>query len=451
MLSRRILRERRITKNRRSGFRAALLAFSVLLSGIASVAVGPTPAFADASCSGAVSVYGVLPDGRLTYTAIDPSTGNISRVVTSTRTLGFTPKAMATLNFNTILMTSTAGVLYRIDVVTNSASLTFNDPVDVEHGWTHNLLAYDGHGHLYGTTSGGSLLQYLVSRDKPGEAHIGQRQEIGNGGFALKTLAAAGDDRLIATASDGQLISYAISATGTTYTRAQLDDRGWQSFENLLSPGGGLYYGKNPDGAMYWYEDANPADGSGADIAYHLSDPVASRGWTQTLLSADPGTCVATTPTKPLRGKIVTLTTGEVGTGEASCDKYNTACDQGRLDWCAMFATWTWASAGVSGVPRGTFVARALGSWGVERGLFKSRSGTGKGSPKPGDWAIYGAPDGTTGGHVDVVTAVHPDGNLTVVGGNVDNKVTRRVIDPDTARSGGDNVLISGYVSPPGA
>ena len=447
MSKRALLSEKSPSKNR---FRAAILAVGLLFSSLTTIALPSTPAFADASCSGSASVYGVLSDGRLTYTVINPANGNITHVITSGKALGFTPKAIATLNFNTVLITSTTGVLYRVDVVTNGDSLTFNDPIDIQHGWTHNLLTYDGHGHLYGTTSAGVLLQYLVSAPKPGAAQVGQRKEIGSGGFYLKTLAASADDRLVATASDGQLISYAVNASGG-YTRAQLDDSGWQSFENLVSPGGGLYYGKNPDGAMYWYEDANPADGSGADISYHLDDPVASRGWTQNLLSADPSTCTSTTPANPLRGKIASLALGEVGTGEASCDKYNSGCNQGANDWCAMFATWTWATAGVSGVPRGTWVARGLGAWGVDHGLFKSRTGSAHGSPKPGDWAIYGAPDGTTGGHVDVVTAVHPDGTLTVVGGNVSNKVTKRTIDPDTARSGADNVLISGYVSPPGA
>jgi hypothetical protein len=65
---------------------------------------------------------------------------------------------------------------------------------------------------------------------------------------------------------------------------------------------------------------------------------------------------------------------------------------------------------------------------------------------------IYGAPDDHVGGHVDVVTSVHPGGTLTVIGGNVSNHVTRRVIDPDTAKSGANNDQpISGYVSPPGA
>ncbi|MDT8914505.1 tachylectin-related carbohydrate-binding protein [Amycolatopsis sp. PS_44_ISF1] len=431
--------------------RTALLAFLVLLSGLTTMALTAAPASAAAACTSGVSVYGVLPDGRLSYTAIDPDTGDITHVVVSSKTLGFTAKALATLNFNTLLVTSTAGVLYRVDVVTNSGSLTFDDPIDVQHGWTHTLLSYDGHGHLYGTTAGGSLLQYLVSAPKPGVNQIGQRREIGSGGFSLKTLTTAGDDRLLATASDGQLISYAVSPTGTTYTRAQLDDAGWQSFENLVSPGGGLYYGKNPDGAMYWYEDDDPADGSGTDIAYHLNDPVASRGWTQSLLSADPAGCTSTPPVKPLRSKIAALATGEVGTTEASCDKYNDGCNHGANDWCAMFATWTWSAAGVANVPRGTWVARGLGAWGVDHGLFKSRTGSAHGSPKIGDWAIYGPPDGSTGGHVDVITAVHPDGTLTVVGGNVSNKVTRRVIDPGTARSGVQDQLISGYVSPPGA
>src|SRR5437868_4110204 len=131
-----------VKKNR---FRAAILAFSVVAAGLGGVAAQATPAFADASCTGGASVYGVLSDGRLSYTVINPANGNITHVITSTKTLGFTPKAIATLNFNTVLITSTTGVLYRVDIVTNDGSLTFNDPVDVQHGWTHNLLTYDGH------------------------------------------------------------------------------------------------------------------------------------------------------------------------------------------------------------------------------------------------------------------------------------------------------------------
>jgi Tachylectin/CHAP domain len=421
----------------------------ILGSAVAATAATTAPAYADAKCGGGVSIYGVLSDGRLTYSVIDPDNGNLTHVVTSARTLGFTPRAIATLNFNTILVTSTAGVLYRVDVLTNDTSLTFNDPKDIQHGWTHVLLSYDGHGHLYGVANG-HLLQYVVSRDKPGTDQVGMRKEIGSGTFWLKTMAAAGDDRLIATTSAGELISYGVTSTGG-YTRAVLDNDGWQSFANLVSPGGGLYYGKNPDGAMYWYEDGDPADGSGADITYHLNDPVASRGWTQRLLSAQPATCTSTAPSNTLRAKIANLANGEVGTPESQCDKYNSACNGGAAAWCAMFATWTWATAGIPGVPRGEFYAQGLGKWGVDHGLFKSRTNSTHGSPKVGDWAIYGPPQGGGGGHVDVVVAVHPDGTLTVVGGNVSDKVSKRVIDPDTARMGEDDVLISGYVSPPGA
>ena len=417
---------------------------------VAAVAAPSAPALAQASCSAGVSVYGALDDGRLTYTSINPDNGNLAHVVVSTTNIGFKPVAMATLNFNTILVTSPDAGLYRIDVSTNADSLQFTVSARIEGGWTHKLLTYDGKGHLYGVTAGGQLLQYLVSRDKPGADQIGQRKEIGSGGFTLKTVAAAGDDRLISTTSSGALISYSIDAAGD-YTRQELDDNGWSSFENLVSPGGGLYYGKNPDGAMYWYEDDDPADGSGADISYHLDDPVSSRGWTQYLLSANPAICTSVNLGNQLRSKIAKLALNEVGTTESACDRYNSACDAGAIAWCAMFATWTWDAAGISGVPRGQYYADGLGAWGVDKGLFKWRSNSTHGSPKIGDWAIYGQPQAAGGGHVDVVTAVHPDGTLTVVGGNVSDKVSKRTIDPDSARMGADNVLISGYVSPPNA
>ena len=70
---------------------------------------------------------------------------------------------------------------------------------------------------------------------------------------------------------------------------------GWSGFNQLVSPGSGLYYGRLSTGAMYWYKDANPTDGSGADISYHLDDPVNTSGWTQKLLSAQPGTYTCTT------------------------------------------------------------------------------------------------------------------------------------------------------------
>ncbi|MFF5448093.1 tachylectin-related carbohydrate-binding protein [Streptomyces sp. NPDC012888] len=272
---------------------AATLA-GLLTATAATTVVSAPPAAAATTCSGTVSVYGVLPDGRLTFSAIQPSTGNLLRVRVGPD-LGFEPKAMATLNFNTVLVTSTAGELWRVDVQTNNESLVLAGKERIaDSGWTHDKLTYDGFGHLYGTTADGTLLQYLVSQDKPqGSQHIAQRKEIGRG-FVLKTLAAAADDRLVATTADGKLFSYLIRSDGSWH-RDDLKASGWAGFDSLVSPGGGLYYGKTAADGLYWYKDGNLADGSGADITYHANDPVTANGWTQKLLSAQPDTFKCTT------------------------------------------------------------------------------------------------------------------------------------------------------------
>lgn len=97
-----------------------------------------------------------------------------------------------------------------------------------------------------------------------------------------------------------------------------------------------------------------------------------------------------------------------------------------------------------------TWVATAVGSWGVERGLFKRRPAGAAGNPLPGDIVVYGEPGSGEGGHVSIVYSVNGDGTITTIDGNYGDRVARRTIDPRTARSGGQNALISGYVSPPG-
>ncbi|WP_053754664.1 tachylectin-related carbohydrate-binding protein [Streptomyces sp. MMG1533] len=281
---------------RKTGRRVAgLLAAGALSAGLLTVTA--PMAEAATTCSGSVNIYGVLDDGRLTFSQINPATGDLAKVLVGPD-LGFEPKAMATLNFNTVLVTSTSGALYRVDVKTNNTSLALlNAPVKIaESGWTHDKLTYDGHGHLYGTTAAGLLLRYNVTEDKPaGSQHIGVRTEIDTG-FVLKTLTATGDDRLGATTEDGRLLDYTITGAGSWKSNA-LKSSGWSGFNQLVSPGAGLYYGRLSTGAMYWYKDANPTDGSGADISYHLDDPVNTSGWTQKLLSAQPGTYTCTTST----------------------------------------------------------------------------------------------------------------------------------------------------------
>jgi hypothetical protein len=234
------------------------------------------------------SVYGSMSDGKLTYTAIDAATGQRTRgAVVSTATLGFTPKAMATLDFNTLLVTEKGpeGRLYRVDIQSNRDSLTFERPVYLGSGYTHDLLAYDGNGHLFGIADG-TLRRYTVNAIKPTIDNIIGGSAIGDG-FTLKTLTATGAGWILGTTADGKLISYQINGPGS-WQRHQLRDTTWQVFDHLLSPGGGVYYGHRSDGSLLRYADQNPYDGRGDDLSSQSA--VGTEGWTQTLLSAQPAT-----------------------------------------------------------------------------------------------------------------------------------------------------------------
>jgi hypothetical protein len=154
-------------------------------------------------------------------------------------------------------------------------------------------------------------------------------------------------------------------------------------------------------------------------------------------------------PANPLRSNIVAAAESQLGVAGDSreCQPYG-PCD----DWCAMFARWVWSHGGVAGTLFSTNVARGVGLWGQQQGLFKARpAGTRGGNPLPGDIVVYGAPANATGGHVAIVARVNADGTLVTVNGNFNNRVQETTIDPNTATAGGDDLLVSGYVSPPGA
>ncbi|MFV0131915.1 hypothetical protein ACLGIH_01345 [Streptomyces sp. HMX87] len=236
--------------------------------------------------TGPAVVYGAMSDGRLTYTRLDTETGKRTHgAVTSTAKLGFTPKAMATLNFNTVLVTSTAGHLYRVDIITNNTSLSFSKPVDLGKGWTHDLLTYDGSGHLFGIADG-TLRRYNIGAAKPSASHITGNTIIDTG-FTLKTLGSTGPDWLLGTTSAGKLLSYRIDGAGD-WTRYELKSSTWQVMDALITPGGGAFYGHRAEGSMHAYVDTLPYNGSGADL--RGTGTVDSSGWTQTLLSAQPRT-----------------------------------------------------------------------------------------------------------------------------------------------------------------
>lgn len=232
-----------------------------------------------------VAIFGTLADGRLTYSAIDAASGDRLTTVTSTASLGFVPKAMATLNATTLLVTDPAGVLHRVDLTGTNPALTFATPVKLATGWTHDSLAYDGDGSLFGIAAG-TLRRYTVTSAKPAGGNIIANTMIG-AGFTLKTLTATGPDWIIGTTDAGVLRAYNIDAAGQ-WTGYSLSTSGWGGFTQLVSPGKGLYYARTAGGGLSRYTDAAPFDGKGTDITSHSSDPVDVSGWNQSLLSALP-------------------------------------------------------------------------------------------------------------------------------------------------------------------
>ena len=234
-----------------------------------------------------VSVFGADAAGHLTYTVIDSAGGDRVATATSAATLGFETKAMATLDFDTVLVTSTAGRLYRVDVLTTLPTLTFAAPVNLAGGWTHDRLAYDGYGSLYGIAAG-VLHRYEIGKAKPVAADITDHLTVGTG-FGLSTLTATGPDWILGTTSAGVLISYNVDDAGQ-WTRHELAASGWAGLTHLVSPGGGLYYARTAAGGLNRYKDAAPFDGKGTDIQRFDNDPVDTTGWSQKLLSAQPFT-----------------------------------------------------------------------------------------------------------------------------------------------------------------
>ncbi|MDG6107224.1 hypothetical protein Daura_31345 [Dactylosporangium aurantiacum] len=236
---------------------------------------------------GSGNIYGVLDDGRLTFTVVNAAGVRTHGAVVSSATLGLTPAAMAVLNFNTILFTTATGQLYRVDVITNNTSLVFEPPILLaSSGWTLTRLAYDGSGHLYGI-AGTTLRRYTVNAAKPDLDDITGWVTIQQSGFSQKTLTTTGPDWILGNHTDGRLLSYRIDGVGD-WTGSTLRATTWQVFDQIVSPGGGVYLAHKPDGSMLHYVDANPYDGDGDDIS--AAKTVDAGGWTQILLSAQPGT-----------------------------------------------------------------------------------------------------------------------------------------------------------------
>ncbi len=245
-----------------------------------------------ANCGGGqrinpAQIYGVMKTGELYYAVVDAKNGKRTHTVRSTLKLDFIPKAIAALNFNTLLVTSPSGGLHRIDVKTNKTTLNFTVSGELEKGWTHDLLTFDG-GYLYGIADG-VLSRYVVSREKPGSAQIGSRQQVGKGaGWALSTLTATAPGWLLAVSNSGDLLSYRINTKNAKdpWDRFVLKDGGWGTVNQLVSSGDGYYLGRADNGSLGQYVDADPYDGKGGDLKY--GKDIDAKGWTQHLITAVP-------------------------------------------------------------------------------------------------------------------------------------------------------------------
>jgi YVTN family beta-propeller protein len=163
------------------------------------------------------------------------------------------------------------------------------------------------------------------------------------------------------------------------------------------------------------------------------------------------------------RATIASIAESQIGVtspGRTECNPYSAYWQDGNgcangwrsQEWCADFASWVWAKAGVSfarGVSNSDInaVAGSFYAWGLATGNWHPLSSGYQ--PQPGDVAFYGPLSDAPGGHVGIVvggTAASP----TVVNGNWGYSTSAVVEKAGEVNTGTGGVALSGYVSVPG-
>ncbi len=172
---------------------------------------------------------------------------------------------------------------------------------------------------------------------------------------------------------------------------------GFGSVDYYGSLGNG--YGGNPADVPPVASIALTPDGQG----YWLLEP---DGWSYSFSS------LGSRPSGPVAASIVSIANSQVASDPdrgSFCNPYG-PCEE----WCALFATWVWAQAGVP-IPSYAFTGDIY-TW--------AQSNTGliapTGAPQPGDAVLYGTGPWTTATsmHVGLVVQRWPDGAIVTIEGD---------------------------------
>jgi hypothetical protein len=91
--------------------------------------------------------------------------------------------------------------------------------------------------------------------------------------------------------------------------------------------------------------------------------------------------------------------------------------------WCADFASWCAAQAGIPLGDDGEGFQSVGALWGWAEASGRAIP-AGEGSPQPGDLIVWGSD------HVGIVEAVDPDGTIHTIEGNSSDEVARRTYEP---------------------
>jgi hypothetical protein len=144
-------------------------------------------------------------------------------------------------------------------------------------------------------------------------------------------------------------------------------------------------------------------------ISAIVDDPAGPGYW---LLDSEAFPVSLDHPSGGAHGDIVKIAVGQLGPsrgGENYCNPYG-PCEE----WCALFATWVWESAGIA-IPRYPFVG-SIYDWAKRH----TRVLPATAKPAPGDLVLYGTgpQNGNTSPHMGVVAQVWPDGEIDTVEGD---------------------------------